>query len=230
MRGAKDGGHHSEDSLVQTYAINDAMNQLLLAHLDPRAWRAKLESERSSAKAGRPSKGRGSGRTIGAIFAHLHTCRLRWLRKSAPHLKCPAALDPHRCTIAEAKAALTKSGAQCVQMLAEALGDDGADGTRTGLKTGHYNFATPARAALRTGRHKPGRVTRFVRDTWMPVWYPDGAMFAYMFSHEAHHRGQILMLAHQLGYRLPAKIMGGIWNWDKLWKQQGIARKYIRQL
>jgi len=27
-------------------------------------------------------------------------------------------------------------------------------------------------------------------------------MFAYMFSHEAHHRGQILMLAHQLGYRI----------------------------
>jgi len=23
-----------------------------------------------------------------------------------------------------------------------------------------------------------------------------------MFSHEAHHRGQILMLAHQLGYRI----------------------------
>jgi len=27
-------------------------------------------------------------------------------------------------------------------------------------------------------------------------------MFGYMFGHEANHRGQILMLAHQLGYRV----------------------------
>ncbi len=49
-------------------------------------------------------------------------------------------------------------------------------------------------------------------------------MFAYMFGHEAHHRGQILMLAHQLGYRVdPAKIYA-VWYWDKLWKRAGIPR------
>jgi uncharacterized damage-inducible protein DinB len=48
-------------------------------------------------------------------------------------------------------------------------------------------------------------------------------MFAYMFSHEAHHRGQILMLAHQLGYGLTAQAAGGIWQWNKLWKQVGHA-------
>ena len=30
------------DALLATYAINDAMNQLILSHLDPKAWRAKL--------------------------------------------------------------------------------------------------------------------------------------------------------------------------------------------
>ena len=50
-------------------------------------------------------------------------------------------------------------------------------------------------------------------------------MFAYMFSHEAHHRGQIIMLAHQLGFRLPARAWGGIWHWDRLWKQHGFARR-----
>ncbi len=29
------------DVLLETYAVNDRMNQLLLEHLDPRAWRAK---------------------------------------------------------------------------------------------------------------------------------------------------------------------------------------------
>ncbi len=27
------------DTLLETYASNDAMNQLILSHLDPRAWR-----------------------------------------------------------------------------------------------------------------------------------------------------------------------------------------------
>jgi uncharacterized damage-inducible protein DinB len=44
-------------------------------------------------------------------------------------------------------------------------------------------------------------------------------MFAYMFCHEAHHRGQILMLARQLGYRLPDQAAYGAWQWDKLWKR-----------
>ena len=33
------------DVLIETYAVNDAMNQLVLAHLDRRAWRAKPPGE-----------------------------------------------------------------------------------------------------------------------------------------------------------------------------------------
>jgi uncharacterized damage-inducible protein DinB len=50
-------------------------------------------------------------------------------------------------------------------------------------------------------------------------------MFAYMFSHEAHHRGQILQLAHQFGYRLPDQAAYGIWHWEKLWKQHGFRHR-----
>ena len=49
-------------------------------------------------------------------------------------------------------------------------------------------------------------------------------MFAYMFSHEVHHRGQILMLAHQLGCRVLYKTPG-IWQWEKLWKQAGLTTR-----
>ena len=171
-------------TLLETYSVNDAMNQLVLAHLDPRAWRAEL-----------PGAKRG-GRTIAAIFAHLHNNRLVWLKNSAPHLKCPAAVDPHRCTLKQAAAAHKKSAAQCLRMLTEALSDD------------------PKR-----------RVTKFSRGSWSQVWPAGGTMFAYMFSHEAHHRGQILMLAHQLGYRLPVKAWAGIWWWEKLWKQVGLGTR-----
>jgi hypothetical protein len=43
----------------------------------------------------------------------------------------------------------------------------------------------------------------------------------YMLSHEAHHRGQVCMLAHQLGFPLPNEVAYGIWNWEKLWKDCG---------
>ena len=46
-------------------------------------------------------------------------------------------------------------------------------------------------------------------------------MLCYMLCHEAHHRGQVCMLAHQLGFPLPNKVKSGMWNWEKLWKECG---------
>jgi uncharacterized damage-inducible protein DinB len=171
------------DVLLETYAVSDAMNQLILSQLDPGAWRAQL-----------PRQKRG-GRTIAAIFAHLHNDRLVKLRNSAPHLKRPAPLDPDRCTMKQAAAAHKKSARQVLRMLTEAFS------------------AVPNR-----------RVTKFSRDGWSPAWPAGATMFAYMFSHEAHHRGQILMLAHQLGYRAH-EAMWRIWQWDKLWKTAGLTTR-----
>jgi len=126
----------------------------------------------------------------------MHNCRLNWLRRNAPHLKCPAALDPRRCTMKQASAGLKKSAEACLRMLTDALD---------------------------AGRER--KVTRFSRGEWTRTWPAGAAMFGYMFSHEAHHRGQIILLAHQLGYRLPAQAWGGIWNWDKLWKERGLAKR-----
>src|SRR2546422_7416198 len=33
-------------------------------------------------------------------------------------------------------------------------------------------------------------------------------VLAYFVAHEGHHRGQIVMLARQLGYRLPVEVTG----------------------
>src|SRR5580704_567492 len=115
--------------LLEIYRVNDAMNQLVLAKLDPRAWRAN--------PLGKP----GSGRTIAAMFAHLHNSRLVWLKNSAPHLKCPAPLDPDRCTRRQAAAAHKKSAAQCLRMLTDAL-----------------------------SASRKRKVTKFSRGAWAPVW------------------------------------------------------------
>jgi len=49
--------------------------------------------------------------------------------------------------------------------------------------------------------------------------WPGNAVL-YAFS-RSHHRGQVCMLAHQLGFPLPDKVAYGIWNWEKLWRECG---------
>lgn len=164
-------------ALVESYAVNERMNQVVLENLDPAAWRAKLS--------------RDKGRTIAAIFAHVHNMRRKWIRLSAPHLKLPAALDRATCTTKQVRAALAESGARCVEMLTEALSKP------------------------------PNRVETFLRDGWARPWPSGAAMVAYVISHDAHHRGQVCMLAHQLGFPLPAKATSGMWAWERLCKDCG---------
>jgi uncharacterized damage-inducible protein DinB len=43
---------------------------------------------------------------------------------------------------------------------------------------------------------------------------PDVVGFlCYLVAHDAHHRGQIAMLARQSGHPLPQKAMFGMWEW-----------------
>ena len=160
---------------VRIFAANERMNQVLIEHLDPAAWRAKAP---------------GKVRSIGAIFTHVHNMRCKWVRLTAPHLRVPRQLNRTHCTPQQARAGLAESAARCEEMLAEAL--DGG-----------------------------GRIAKFHRDGWARPWPVGVEMLCYMLSHEAHHRGQVLMLAHQLGFPLPVEVMSRLWNWEKLWKECG---------
>jgi uncharacterized damage-inducible protein DinB len=171
--------HNLHEVLVESYAVNDRMNQVVLEVLDPAAWRAKPPGSR--------------GRTIAAIFSHMHNIRRKWLRLSAPHLKLPAPLDRGRCSQQQTAIALAESAARCCDMLTAAL-------------------ASSER-----------RVDSFRRDGWAKPWPAGAAMAAYMITHDAHHRGQVCMLAHQLGFPLPARAAGAIWCWERLWKECGFT-------
>ncbi|HEY0724723.1 MAG TPA: DinB family protein [Pyrinomonadaceae bacterium] len=41
---------------------------------------------------------------------------------------------------------------------------------------------------------------------------------SYFVAHEAHHRGQLCMLARQLGHRLPSEVTAGLWQWKRATK------------
>jgi uncharacterized damage-inducible protein DinB len=138
-----------------------------------------------------PAKPSGQIRTIAAIFTHMHNVRCKWIRLTAPHLKVPLQLNRAHCTPQQAREGLAESAARCEEMLAEALGGSG------------------------------GHIEKFHRDGWAPSWPVGPEMFWYMFAHEAHHRGQVCMLAHQLGFTFPHAVADGIWNWEKLWKECG---------
>ena len=133
-----------------------------------------------------------SVRTIAAIFTHIHNVRTKWVRLTAPHLKVPPQLNRAHCTPQQARAALAESAARCSEMLAEAFGGPS------------------------------GRIEKFHRDGWAKPWPVGPEMLCYMLAHEAHHRGQVCMLSHQLGFPLSGKVASDLWNWEKLWKECGV--------
>ncbi len=60
-------------------------------------------------------------------------------------------------------------------------------------------------AVLRSALESDGRVKGFRPDV--------AGFFGYLIAHDAHHRGQICMLARQAGHPLPQKAMFGMWEW-----------------
>jgi hypothetical protein len=56
---------------------------------------------------------------------------------------------------------------------------------------------------------------------WRNLPLDVGHVLAYFVAHEGHHRGQIVMLARQLGHRLPVSITGGLWQWTRRAKEAG---------
>jgi uncharacterized damage-inducible protein DinB len=133
----------------------------------------------------------GNVRTIAAIFAHMHNVRCKWIRLTAPYLKVPAQIKRGECTPERAQEGLAQSAAGCIAMLDEAFG-----GGESRIKT-------------------------FRRDGWAQPWPVGPEMLCYMVAHEAHHRGQVCMVAHQLGFKLPNKVTSAMWSWETLLKKNG---------
>ena len=60
-------------------------------------------------------------------------------------------------------------------------------------------------AVLKSALESDGRIKGFRPDV--------AGFFGYLIAHDAHHRGQICMLARQVGHPLPQKAMFGMWEW-----------------
>jgi uncharacterized damage-inducible protein DinB len=68
---------------------------------------------------------------------------------------------------------------------------------------------------LRFGCEHGGTIPPAKAYVWRNLPLDVGHVLSYFVAHEGHHRGQIVMLARQLGQRLPVAITGGLWDWTR---------------
>jgi len=74
---------------------------------------------------------------------------------------------------------------------------------------------------LKLGLDRGGTIPISLSYAWRNLPLDVGHVLTYFVAHEAHHRGQIVMIARQLGYRLPVEVTGGLWQWSKRASEAG---------
>jgi len=125
-------------------------------------------------------------RTIRMIAAHLHNVRCGWIRTLGREHGITAPAIVDRRTV-----------------------------TRRDLLAALKRSSRGIEALLELGLASDGHLPPSKGYVWrnLPLDVPH--VLAYFVAHEAHHRGQLCMVARQLGHRLPAEVTAGLWQWKK---------------
>lgn len=134
-------------------------------------------------------------RTVRMIAGHLHNARCMWIK-----------------TLGQEHG------------LAVPASVDRRNVTRRQLLAALKRSSAGVEALLELGIAADGYVPPSKRYVWrnLPLDVPH--ILTYLVAHEGHHRGQIVMLARQLGHRLPANISSGLWQWSKRMQEARGAR------
>lgn len=123
-------------------------------------------------------------RTIRMIAGHVHNARCTWLRTlGREHGLSIPALVDRRTV------------------------------TRRELLSALGRSSKGIEALLRLGLAAGGHVPPSKAYVWRNLPLDVHHVLTYFVAHEGHHRGQIVMLARQLGHRLPADVASGLWQW-----------------
>jgi uncharacterized damage-inducible protein DinB len=125
-------------------------------------------------------------RTIRMIAGHLHNARCMWIKTLGQELGVPVPRSVDRRRVGRKE-------------LVPAL-----ERSSRGISR-----------LLALGYDRGGRVPVVSTYTWRNLPLDVGHVLTYFVAHEAHHRGQIVLVARELGYRLPATVTAGLWQWTK---------------
>ena len=123
-------------------------------------------------------------RTIRAIAAHLHNARCRWVHTlGREHGVTIPARVDHHRVTPRQLAAALKRSSSGIEAL------------------------------LKLGLAADGEVPSSKAYVWRNLALDVGHVLTYFVAHEAHHRGQIVMVARQTGHRLPEATTSALWQW-----------------
>ena len=123
-------------------------------------------------------------RTVRMIAGHLHNSRCTWLRTLG---------EPHGLSVPPVV--------------------DRRTVTRRDLLRALRQSATGILDLLSFACDRGGRVPPTSAYVWRNLALDVGHVLTYFVAHEAHHRGQLVLVARQLGCRLPTSDSSDLWQW-----------------
>ncbi len=125
-------------------------------------------------------------RTVRMIAGHIHNARCMWIKTLGKEFGIPVARAINRHKV-EPNELITALGYSSRGII----------------------------SLLKLGFDRGGTIPVSSAYIWRNLPLDVGHVLTYFVAHEGHHRGQIVMLARQLGYRLPVETTGGVWQWSK---------------
>ena len=133
-----------------------------------------------------------SRRTVRMIAGHLHNARCMWIKTLGKDHGIAAPRLVDRRTVGSKE-------------LVRALG----------------HSSRGIISLLQLGLDHGGTIPATSSYTWRNLPLDVAHVLTYFVAHEGHHRGQIVMLARQVGCRLPVEVTGGLWHFAKRSKEAG---------
>jgi uncharacterized damage-inducible protein DinB len=125
-------------------------------------------------------------RTIRMIAGHMHNARCMWIKTLGQELGIPVPRSVDRRRVG-----------------------------RRELVPALQRSSQGILRLLTLGCAEGGRIPAASTYIWRNLPLDVGHVLAYFVAHEAHHRGQIVLVARALGQRLPVAVTGGLWQWTK---------------